>query len=225
MITIHHLEYSQSFRLLWLMEELGAEYELKLYARDKTTRLAPADYKAVSPLGTAPVITDGNITLSETNAIMDYILDKYDTEHRLRPAAGTPERVPYLFWFHAAQGSMMPLLLFRAIFGMIKRRTPGLLRPMITKILGKAEAGFVAPRMSAVLAQAEKDLENRPWFAGQTVTAADIVMSYGMEAAAANGMITQDYPNCLAWVKRMHEHPTFIAAMEKDGKESLIFTS
>ena len=109
MITLHHLEKSQSIRILWLLEELGVPYEVKLYDRDPVTRLAPAEYKAISPLGTAPVITDGDVTMAETNAIVDYILDRYD-DARLRPAINTVEREPYLFWFHTSQGSLQPLL-------------------------------------------------------------------------------------------------------------------
>ncbi len=225
MITVHHLEYSQSFRILWLMEALGVEYDLKIYERDAVTRLAPDSYKAVSPLGTAPVISDGDLTLSETNAIMDYILDKYDTKHVLRPVAGAPNRAAYLFWFHAAQGSMMPLLLFRAVFGAIATRTPFFLRGLIVSVLSKAEASFLKPRMNAILRKAEVDLANGPWFAGDHLTAADIVMSYGMEAALAAGIITEDYPNCQAWVERMHNDAAFKRAMEKDGKETLVFSS
>ncbi len=133
------------------MEALGVDYDLKLYERDKATRLAPDSYKSVSPLGTAPVISDGDLTLSETNAIMDYILDKYDAKHVLRPAAGAPNRAAYLFWFHASQGSMMPLLLFRAVFGAIATRTPFFLRGLIVSVLSKAEASFLKPRMDAIL--------------------------------------------------------------------------
>ena len=110
MITLHHLEYSQSYRVLWLLEELGTDYELKLYERDKVTRLAPADYKAVSPLGTSPAITDGDLNLSETSAIFDYILDQHP-ESTLRPAVNSAARTDYLFWFHASQGSLMPMML------------------------------------------------------------------------------------------------------------------
>lgn len=225
MITLHHLEYSQSFRILWLLEALDAPYELKVYERDAKTRLAPADYKALSPLGTAPVITEGDMILSESNAIMDYILDKYDNENVLRPAAGTVQRVPYLFWFHAAQGSMMPLLLFHTVFGVLKSRVPFFIKPVIVPVLGQAEKSFLVPRMTAILAQAETALEKNLWLAGERLTAADIVMSYGMEACFKNGIITDDHPHCKAWVGRMHEDPAFLRAMEKDGRESFVFSS
>ena len=128
MITLHHLEKSQSIRILWLLEELGVPYEVKLYDRDPNTRLAPAEYKAVSPLGTAPCITDGEITLSETNAIMDYILDTHD-DGRLRPAPGTPNRADYLFWFHVSQGSLQPLLTNKFVMMAMTARAPFFLKP------------------------------------------------------------------------------------------------
>lgn len=224
MITVHHLEYSQSFRILWLMEALDVPYEVKLYERDKITRLAPDSYKAVSPLGTAPVITDGDVTLSESNAIMDYILDKHENEH-LRPKAGSPERVPYLFWYHAAQGSMMPLLLFHTVFNTLKTRVPFFIKPIIVPVLGQAEKAFLKPRMKAILDKAEADLSDRPWFAGNHLSAADIVMSYGMEACQNAGFITDAFPNCQAWVERIHADPAFQRAMEKDGKSRFVYTS
>lgn len=222
-LTVHHLEYSQSFRILWLLESLGADYDLKIYERDPITRLAPADYKALSPLGTAPLITDGDIVLSESNAIVDYILDKHP-QSALRPDADDEGRVPYLFWLHAAQGSMMPLLLFSAVFGAVEKGVPFFLKGLIRKISAQVRVGFLKPRMDALLTQAEKDLSNSKWLAGDTLTAADIVMSYGMESAKTSGYITEARPSCLRWLTQMHEDPAFIRAMKKDGRETMVFT-
>lgn len=221
MLTLHHLEYSQSFRILWLLEELGGDYELKIYNRDPKTRLAPDDYKALSPLGTSPVITDGDLTLAETNAIIDYILDRHPNT-LLRPAANHPSRAKYLFWLHGSQGSMMPLLLMKTVFGILKARTPGLIRPIISAVLNKAEEGFLVPRMSAILDIAEKDLEDSKWLAGDNLTAADIVMSYGMEALSISGELAS-HPNCQRWVSEMHSSPSFMRAREKDGREDIAF--
>lgn len=126
-ITLHHLENSQSFRIVWLLEEPGEPYELKLYARDKTTSLAPAEYKALHPAGTAPIITDGEVTLAETNAIVDYILDQHP-DSTLRPAIGSAQRVPYLYWSHTALGSMTPMLLMLFIFSRMTEKSPALVR-------------------------------------------------------------------------------------------------
>lgn len=222
-LTLHHLEYSQSFRILWLLETLGADYNIKVYERDAKSRLAPADYKAISPLGTAPVITDGNVTLAETNAIVDYILDRHP-ESNLRPKPGTDERTPYLFWFHAAQGSMMPLLLFSAVFGAIEKSVPFFLKGLIRKIAAQVKASFLKPRMKALLTLAEADLGRAKWLAGDNLTAADIVMSYGMASAQTAGYVTQDYPNCLRWLNQMHADQAYITAMEKDGRDTMVFT-
>lgn len=222
MITVHHLEYSQSFRILWLMEELGTEYELKVYPRDAETMLAPADYKAISPLGTSPAITDGDFALSETNAIVDYILDTHG-ETPLRPAVGAANRERYLFWFHAAQGSMMPALTMATVFDALKTRAPALVRPILRTALGRAEDAMINPRMAALVGQVEHDLEGQDWFAGNTLTAADIVMSYCMEGAAAKGFLNTDHPNALAWIQRAKGRPAYQAALEKDGTGSIVF--
>jgi len=224
MITLHHLEYSQSFRILWLLEELGVEYQLEMYERDKKTHLAPAEYKALSPLGSAPVITDGDFVLSESSAIMDYVLDKYPSD-RLRPMPTSPNRERYLFWSHAAQGSMMPLLLLDVLFRIIPERAPFFISPIIRPVLNMALAGFAKPRMKALLQQAEKDLQQAPWFAGDELTAADIILCYPMEAAKMRGYINEGHPHCLSWFERVYAHPSFRMAKQKDGKSSIVFPS
>lgn len=222
MITVHHLEYSQSFRILWLLEELGADYELKLYARDKTTRLAPAEYKAVSPLGTAPVITDGDLALAESGAILEYIMDQYP-DSPLRPGVGSPDRARHLFWFHAAQGSLMPVMLIDTLLSMIVKRSPFFISALLKPIFNLTKANFSKPRLKALLKKAESDLADQPWFGGEHLTIADIVLSYPMESAAQQGLFNESYPNCRAWVERMHERDAFKRAQEKDGKDSTVF--
>lgn len=212
-LTLHHLEYSQSFRILWLLEELGVDYSLKLYDRDPQSRLAPADYKAMSPTGTAPFITDGELTLAETSAIVDYILDKHDAQQRLRPPAGHPSRLRYLFWLHASQGSMMPLLLMDSVMRMGKQH----------ELLQTLQGVFLGPRMDALLQQAEQDLARTAWLAGDDLTAADIVMVYGMEGARARGYITEEHTGCCAWLDRVHALPSFQSAQKKDDRPSIVF--
>ena len=222
MITLHHLEYSQSYRVLWLLEELGADYELKLYERDKKTSLAPADYKAVSPLGTSPVITDGELYLAETAAIFDYILDQHP-KSPLRPAVKSAARTDYLFWFHAAQGSFMPMLLMSIVFQTLETKSPGLIRPLIKAVLGKASAAIVKPRVKLLLDKAEADLAATGWFAGESMTAADMMLSYPIESAHTQGLLKGKYPNCEAWVERIKQVPSYQSAKEKDGRPSAIF--
>jgi glutathione S-transferase len=223
MITLHHLEKSQSIRILWLLEELGVPYEIKLYDRDPQTRLAPAAYKAVSPLGTAPVITDGDVTLAETNAIVDYILDQNDPAGRLRPAPGSAMRAKYLFWFHTAQGSLQPLLTNKFVMMALTTRAPFLVRPVAKSLVGALDAGFFAPRLNALMGEIEKALGQSKWFAGDSLTAADIVMGYSMELAAHRaGMDAQRFPNGHRFLKQMREYPSYIRAMEKDGKGTIL---
>lgn len=217
MLTLHHLENSQSFRILWLLEELGVDYELRKYDRDPATKLATADYKRISPLGTAPVITDGDLTLSETNAIVDHILDTRG-DGRLRPAPGKPERARYLFWFHAAQGSLSPLLTNIFVFGMMKSRVPFFLKPLVRAILGKVEKLLIEPRQDRLLALIERDLGETTWFAGEDLTAADIVMGYSMEVAALRAGMDSRFPNAQRFLEQMRARPAYKAALEKDGK-------
>lgn len=209
------------------MEELGAPYELKIYKRDAKTNLAPDEYKAVSPLGTSPVITQGDVTLAESSAIIDYVLDQYAQDQqgsdRLRPKAGTPERVDYLFWFHASQGSFMPLLLIDVLHTILRKRVPGLIRPLINGVLNKADEAMLKPRMTRLIKKAESDLERNTWFAGEAVTAADINMSYCMEAAESRGYINDAHPNCKRWLEQMNASESFQAALAKDGTGSAIF--
>ena len=221
MITLHHLEYSQSFRVLWLLEELGVEYELKKYNRDPVTLLAPAEYKAISPLGTAPVITHDGIALAETAAIVDYILDLYPSE-TLRPELKSPHRARHLFWFHVAQGSVMPLMLMDSIFRIIEKKVPSILALIIRPVLKKASEGFIRPRMEKLLAQAEKDLSSGEWFGGDQMSSADILLSYPIESADMRHYLTDKYPNTKLWLERVTSRPAFEIAKAKDGRESMV---
>ena len=209
MITVHHLEYSQSFRALWLLEELGVDYALKLYARDRRTSLAPAEYKALSPLGTAPVVMDGDVVLAESGAIIDHVLDAHP-DSPLRPGPGHADRTRYLFWMHAAQGSLMPAMLMSGVFRSMETRAPFLFRLTLKPVLTQAAALIVTPRVEAILAKAEQDLATAPWFGGAEMTAADIMLQYPMEAAALRGYLTDTaHPRATEWLRRVAETPSF----------------
>lgn len=220
MLTVHHLEYSQSFRILWLLEEMEQAYELKLYKRDPQTKLAPSEYKKLSPLGTAPVVTHKELVLAESNAIVDYILDTWP-HPTLRPEAQAPARVPYLYWFHLAQGSLMPIALTSTVFSIITERAPGILRPLLKGVFGKANAGFIKPRIGAIIQEAEKALAKGPYFAGEELTAADIVLIYPVLALEKKGQLAQA-PKVQAWIKRVQARPAFARALEKDGTGSVV---
>lgn len=217
MITLHHLENSQSIRILWLLEEIGAPYGFEMYDRDPKTMLAPDAYKALSPLGTAPVITDGDLALSESNAIIDYIIDQSDRTD-LRPMANDPLRADYLFWFHTAQGTLQPMQTFGFVLGLATERSPFLVRPIISKVEQTLKNVFIQPRLVAVLTAMEARLSTSEFLAGDRFTAADIAMGYTLHMAKMRGALSDDYPNIQEYVTRMEARPAWQAALEKDGK-------
>ena len=220
-LTLHHLEYSQSFRVLWMLEELGTPYELIVYTRDAKTMAAPDQYKILSPLGTAPLITRGDLVLAESSAIMDYILDRTPGQS-LRPAIDSPDRTRYLFWWHVTQGSMMPLQLMTTVTTISQKHLPFFMKPFVKLYITGLEAVFIQPRLNRILARAEADLATAPWFGGQTLSAADFLIAFNMIVGAERGMINEiDHPLCMEWVARMRALPSFAKATEKDGRPSM----
>jgi len=217
MITLHHLENSQSIRILWLLEEIGEPYGFEMSDRDPETMLAPDAYKARSPLGTAPFITDGELALSESNAIIDYIVDRSERPD-LRPDPQDPLRADYLFWFHTAQGTLQPMQTFSFVLEIAATRSPFLVRPIIRKVKDTLQSVFIRPRLKAVLSTMDKQLATRDFLAGDRFTAADIAMGYTLHMAKMRGDLTQDYTNIEAYVTRMETRPAWQAALEKDGK-------
>ena len=194
MITVHHLNNSRSQRVLWLLEELGLPYEVKRYQRDAKTMLAPASLRAVHPLGKSPVITDGDVTIAESGAIVEYLLDAHGAG-RLRPPAGTPDRLRFTYWLHYAEGSAMPPLLLSLIFGRLpKGPMPFFVRPIARGISDKARKTFIAPQLKTHLDFMEAELGKNAWFADNEFSAADIQMSFPAEAAAARGGLDQSRP-------------------------------
>ena len=222
MLTLHHLEYSQSFRILWLLEELGAEYELKSYNRDPESNLAPDDYKALSPLGTAPVITDGDLVLSESNAIIDYILDGHPNSP-LAPAAGHADRARHLFWFHASPGSLMNLQGIGMVLGLLEKRSPWPISALLKAVFGQVRQLFLNPRSNVLNDLMEGDLGKQPFFGGDNLTAADITLVYSMYAARDAGTFDTGFPNVNAWFDRIEAVPSFQSARAKDDRKRIIF--
>jgi glutathione S-transferase len=187
MITVHHLERSRSQRVLWMLEELGLDYEVKLYKRDPKTLLAPTQLRDVHPLGKSPVITDGDLTLAESGAILEYLVERHGGG-RFAPATGTPERQRYVYWLHYAEGSVMPMLVFKLVTERIRTApVPFFVRPITRQIAGRLSSEFVEPNLTRHLDHMEAGLAGRTWFAGPDMTAADIQMSYPIESAAARG--------------------------------------
>jgi glutathione S-transferase len=215
MLTVHHLENSRSQRVLWLLEELGVPYEVQRYERDPKTMLAPASLRAVHPLGKSPVITDGPQTVAETGAIVEYILDRYG-EGRLIPAAGTGERLRFTYWLHFAEGSAMPPLVMTLLFTEVPKRTPFFLRPVANAIAGAVKSGYLQPTIEKQLDLMEQELQSGGWFAGDALTAADVMMSFPVEAAASRaGLGTR--PLLTAWLAKIHARPAYQAALARGG--------
>src|ERR1700761_7682257 len=193
MIVVHHLNNSRSQRVLWLLEELGLEYEIVRYQRDPKTMLAPPELKAIHPLGKSPVVTDGDKVLAETGAIINYIATHYGAG-RLVPEDNTPERLSYDYWLHYAEGSAMPPLLLALVFGVLPERAPFFVRPIVKGISATAMKSFIQPQLDLHIGYWEGVLDKTPWFAGQEITAADIMMSFPVEAAHSRGGLDKRYP-------------------------------
>jgi len=217
MITVHHLNNSRSQRVLWLLEELGLPYEIRHYQRDAQTMLAPPSLKAVHPLGKSPVITDGEACVAESGAIIEYLLDTHG-EGRLRPPAGTPERRRFTYWLHFAEGSAMPPLLLKLIFARVQTAPmPFFVKPVARGIAAKVLGSFVEPNLTAQLNFMEAELSDRDWFAGAEFSAADIQMSFPIEAAAQRAGLDATRPRLMDWLRRIHARPAYRRALERGG--------
>lgn len=218
MIIVHHLNDSRSQRVLWLLEELGLGYEVKRYERDAQTMLAPAELRAIHPLGKSPVIEDHGIKVAETGAIVEYLLDTHG-QGRLRPPRGTEEARRFTYWLHYAEGSAMTPLLLRLIFSQLPRRSPGLLRPIVNGVSRQVNARMVQPQLDSHINYWEAELGRSDWFAGDQFTAADIMMSFPLEAAAARAG-ARGKPMIAAFLDRIHARPAYQRALERGGSYS-----
>jgi glutathione S-transferase len=219
MIKVHHLNDSRSQRVLWLLEELGLDYEVVRYERDATSRLAPPELLAIHPLGKSPVIQDDGVTVAETGAVVEYLLDTYG-EGRLRPPAGSEDARRFTYWLHYAEGSAMPPLLLKLVFSMLPRRAPGLVRPLVKSIAAKALTGFVDPQLRTHVGFWEDELGRSEWFAGDQFTAADIMMSFPVEAGADRAFDPATKPRLRAFLDKIHARPAYRRALERGGAYS-----
>ena len=222
MLTVHHLNNSRSQRVLWLLEELGLEYELKCYQRDPATMSAPAALRKVHPLGKSPVLQDGPVTLAESGAIVEYLVDTYAKGH-LAPARESPEYVRFLYWLHYAEGSAMPPLLLKLVFDRIAAaRVPFFVKPIVNGIVQRSRAAFIDPNLKLHLDYLEAELGSRQWFVGDDFTAADIQLSFPLEAAASRALMNGSRPGLQSFLARIHARPAYRRALERGGKYDLI---
>jgi len=218
MIVLHHLENSRSQRILWMLEELGVEYRIKHYQRDPKTSLAPAGLKKVHPLGKSPVLVDGDTTLAESATILEYLARQYGGGN-WAPAPDHPDYWQFHFWMHYAEASLMPPLLIKLVFSKLKGPpVPFLFRPISGAIADQVDRTFTDRQIATHFAYVDSFLAEHEWFAGSHITAADVQMSFPLEAALAKGTVQRaDYPHVALWVNRIHLRPAWQRALEAGG--------
>lgn len=223
MITVHHLETSRSQRILWLLEELGLPYELKVYRRDPHTRLAPSELKRVHPLGKSPVITQGEEVIAESGAILEYLAERYGAQApaelaQLVPAPGTPAHRQCRFWMHYAEGSLMNWLVMKLVFMTLPRQPmPFFVRPIARKLCGAVIERLIEPNVSSALAFMQQHLARHTWFCGEAISLADFQMSFAVKAALSRGSDTRPYPHVRAWLERVNARPAYQRAVRAGG--------
>ena len=212
MITLHHLEQSRSLRIIWALEELGVEYEIKHYKR-LPTFAAPPELKQIHPLGKAPILTDGDLTLAESAAILEYLQQKYDTDHKFKPKQ-TDDLLQYTYWMHYAEGSLMPLLVFNLVLTNVPKHVPFIIKPVAKKIVAGIKGGFINPRLADHIPFLENYLEDHQYFAGD-FSFADIQMSFPI--VAMQERLGGKYPQMKAYIERIQQRPAFQKAKAASG--------
>jgi glutathione S-transferase len=218
-LTVHHLNSSRSHRVLWLLEELGVPYELVKYERDPRTMLAPPALEQIHPLGKSPVVTDGGTTVAESGAILEYIVEHHGGG-RLVPARGTAEHQAYRYFMHYAEGSLMPYLVMRLITNRVRTKAPWIVRPIARKIANTIDAQAVEPNLVRHVAFLDGELAKREWFAGGELSAADIQMSYPVEAVAARAAGAPQ--RIKDWVAKIQQRPAYQRALERGGPQEIL---
>ncbi len=217
MLLVHNLENSRSQRILWALEELGVPYEVKRYERDKVTSLAPESLKKVHPLGKSPVITDGDETIAESGAIIDYLVTTYG-DGSLVPEINSRAHREYNYWLHYAEGSLMPPLVLKLVFDKVTTSPmPFFIRPIAKGISKKVNESYIGPSIKGNFDFIEKHLKTNEWFAGSKLSGADIQMSFPLEASVSSGAVGNKYPNITAYVKRFQSRPAYKKALETGG--------
>lgn len=219
MITLHHLENSRSQRILWLLEELGVDYEIERYQRDPVTSLAPQALKDIHPLGKSPVITDGDVTVAESGAIIEYLVENYDEAGRLQPDPDDAQGLrDYRYFMHYAEGTVMPLLIVALLLRRVdEAKVPFFVKPVAKGITGKIRSGYLDGNLANNLAFMESELTRKPWFAGNRFTAADIQMSFIAEGLNVSVDLASQFPKLGAFLAKCHATPTYQRALERGG--------
>ena len=221
MLTVHHLENSRSHRIVWLLEELGVDYEIRRYKRDEESGLAPPELLKVHPLGKAPVVTVGQTTLAESGAIIEFLVYEYD-DGSLKPQEGTAEQRAYTYWLHYSEGSFSPLMLLSLILARIEDApVPFFLKPVTRGIAGKVRDGFLSANVKRHMDYMESALGRSKWFSGDRFTAADVQMSFAIEAAEVRTDMSS-YPRLAGFLNAIRARPAYRRAIEKGGEYALM---
>lgn len=216
MIHVHHLEKSRSHRILWLLEMLGIEYEIQVYQRDNKTQQAPDALKRVHPLGKSPVITDGELTIAESGAIIDYLINRYG-DGRMQPNPDVlNEWVDYRYWLHYAEGSLMPLLVMGLVFNQIPKQSPWFIKPLAKGISSTVRQRVIQPQVNQHLGFIESHLSKKTNFAGNWPSGADIQMSFPLQAVAATQRL-EKYPSIAAFIERIESDPAWQQVVARVG--------
>ncbi|MGP4714562.1 MULTISPECIES: glutathione S-transferase [unclassified Psychrobacter] len=219
MLHLHHLENSRSHRILWLLEELGADYKLTCYVRNKAYR-APDSLKQIHPIGHAPILEVDGRALIESGFIIEYLLKHYDPEHKFKPTDDQETAWEnYTFWLHFAEASVMPPLVMRLVFTKVVEQSPMLIKPVSKKIRDQVEKSMISSSLDKMLTMMEQHLEDNRYFAGSEFSAADIQMHLAVLGAnAGKGLDKRKYANLLNWLNRCEERDAFKRAEEKGGR-------
>lgn len=221
MIVVHHLNNSRSQRVLWLLEELGLDYEIRRYERDAKTMLAPPELRQVHPLGKSPVLTDGELTLAESGAIIEYLVERYGQALAapLSPPAGSAAFLRYRYWLHYAEGSLMSPLLLKLVFDKIETSPmPFFVKPIAKAISAKTKKAFITPQLTTHLDYLEAELGKNKWFAGDAFSAADVQLSFPLEAATGRAGLDTSRPRLMAFLAAIHARPAYQRALERGGE-------
>ena len=247
MITVHHLSSSRSQRIIWLLEELGVEYQVKRYER-LPTMLAPPELKKIHPLGKSPVITDGDVTVAESGqlhrpvstqrvdfagniqsmvrlhagAIVEYLVSEYGNGRLIPPQSAKQDRLKYTYWLHFSEGSAMPLVVMMLLFTKAPNSAPFFIRPLVRYIFGTVLTSFVQPGLKRNAVYMEGELNKSQWFAGNDFTAADVEMSFPVEAMAERGINMSDFPKLAGYLGAIHARPAYKRALETGGEYHLL---
>jgi glutathione S-transferase len=221
MIILHHLNNSRSQRILWLLEELNLEYEVKHYQRDSVTNLAPNTLTLIHPLGKSPILTDGDITVAESGAIIEYLVGTYhktSVGQLVKPQRGCEVHRQYTYWLHFSEGTLMPPLVAKLVLDRVRTNTkPFFVKAIANKIVDKLMAAYYGPIIAKNMDYIESHLAHNAWFAGEELSGADIQMSFPLEAAVARGN-GKNFPNITNFVDKVHARTAYQAALEKGGK-------